>query len=387
MPFILYWSPHLLKALQDEFSLQRWWHMSVESGESVEGGLRSSLPGQSRRSSWEELYACRHEDKAHGFTDNVSFSFYFLNLVFVLFCILGEGNSTPLQYSCLENPMDRGAWWARAHGPQSRTRLSSWHAVFLAFQTEPSAQLSTRLHLADSQLGGGDVSSADGSPPQGMRCFSLHVTYHDQELPVDDAGTLSPECQTFLKTMSASPPAPRASPQPSLNGALAHVFSELLPLPSVEQYHLKKGRCSKQSRNKFNSLLCLFSKSFHCTSSEGQGRRHSHSFPRCFAIRRGLLWASLESSNLPNRLTSRAAVRWLQGHGTSVQWDPGHLFSGVRLYSIGMVSFPWWRVGKMSLPSTSSQRVSIYRVVQKVGLGFPIPSYRKAQMDFLANPR
>ena len=30
----------------------------------------------------------------------------------------GEGNSNPLQYSCLENPMDRGAWWATVHGPQ-----------------------------------------------------------------------------------------------------------------------------------------------------------------------------------------------------------------------------------------------------------------------------
>ena len=28
----------------------------------------------------------------------------------------GEGNGNPLQYSCLENPMDRGAWQARAHG-------------------------------------------------------------------------------------------------------------------------------------------------------------------------------------------------------------------------------------------------------------------------------
>ena len=30
--------------------------------------------------------------------------------------ISGEGNGNPLQYSCLENPMDRGAWWATAHG-------------------------------------------------------------------------------------------------------------------------------------------------------------------------------------------------------------------------------------------------------------------------------
>ena len=28
----------------------------------------------------------------------------------------GEGNSNPLQYSCLENPMNRGAWWATVHG-------------------------------------------------------------------------------------------------------------------------------------------------------------------------------------------------------------------------------------------------------------------------------
>ena len=31
---------------------------------------------------------------------------------------LGGGNGNPLQYSCLENPMDRGAWWAAAHGSQ-----------------------------------------------------------------------------------------------------------------------------------------------------------------------------------------------------------------------------------------------------------------------------
>ena len=37
----------------------------------------------------------------------------------------GEGNSNPLQYSCLGNPMDRGAWWATVHGVmKSWTRLS-----------------------------------------------------------------------------------------------------------------------------------------------------------------------------------------------------------------------------------------------------------------------
>ena len=38
-----------------------------------------------------------------------------------------EGNGTPLQYSCLENPMDRGAWWAAVHGvTKSWTRLSDF---------------------------------------------------------------------------------------------------------------------------------------------------------------------------------------------------------------------------------------------------------------------
>ena len=37
----------------------------------------------------------------------------------------GIGNGTPLQYSCLKNPMDRGAWWATVHGvAKSWTRLS-----------------------------------------------------------------------------------------------------------------------------------------------------------------------------------------------------------------------------------------------------------------------
>ena len=43
----------------------------------------------------------------------------------------GEGNGTPLQYSCLENPMDRGAWWAAVHGvAKSRTRLSDFTFTF-----------------------------------------------------------------------------------------------------------------------------------------------------------------------------------------------------------------------------------------------------------------
>ena len=44
---------------------------------------------------------------------------------------MGEGNGTPLQYCCLENPMDGGAWWAAVHGvTKSQTQLSDFAFTF-----------------------------------------------------------------------------------------------------------------------------------------------------------------------------------------------------------------------------------------------------------------
>ena len=58
----------------------------------------------------------------------MSLFFYMLSRLMSLFFnmlsrfVIREGNGTPLQYSCLENPMDRGAWWAAVHGvARSRT--------------------------------------------------------------------------------------------------------------------------------------------------------------------------------------------------------------------------------------------------------------------------
>ena len=49
----------------------------------------------------------------------------------LLRAIFGEGNGTLLLYSCLENPMDGGAWWAAVHGvAKSRTRLSNFTFTF-----------------------------------------------------------------------------------------------------------------------------------------------------------------------------------------------------------------------------------------------------------------
>ena len=49
----------------------------------------------------------------------------------MLWLASGEGNGTPLQYSCLENPMDGGAWWAAVHGvARSQTWLSDFTFTF-----------------------------------------------------------------------------------------------------------------------------------------------------------------------------------------------------------------------------------------------------------------
>ena len=52
--------------------------------------------------------------------------FYYLGFSSIALC-----NGTPLQYSCLENPMDRGAWWAAVQGvAKSQTRLSDFTFSF-----------------------------------------------------------------------------------------------------------------------------------------------------------------------------------------------------------------------------------------------------------------
>ena len=59
--------------------------------------------------------------------DSDSVLFFYL----CLFNFPGEGNGTPLQYSCLENPMDGGGWWAAVHGvAKSQTRLSDFTLAF-----------------------------------------------------------------------------------------------------------------------------------------------------------------------------------------------------------------------------------------------------------------
>ena len=64
----------------------------------------------------------------HYFCDTLMFTYWLCSYLVNNF---GEGNGTPLQYSCLKNPMDGGAWWAAVHGvAKSQTRLSDFTFTF-----------------------------------------------------------------------------------------------------------------------------------------------------------------------------------------------------------------------------------------------------------------
>ena len=85
--------------------------------------------------------------------------------------ISGEGNGNPLQYSCLENLMDEGAWWAAVHGvAKSRTRLSEFTLTFHfpALEKEMAAHSSV---LAWRISGTGE--------PCGLTSMGSHRVGHD----------------------------------------------------------------------------------------------------------------------------------------------------------------------------------------------------------------
>ena len=77
---------------------------------------------------------------------------------------LREGNGTPLQYSCLENPMDGGAWWATVHGvAKSQTRLSDFTFTFHFHALEKEMATHSSVLPGESQ-GWGSLVSSPGEP-------------------------------------------------------------------------------------------------------------------------------------------------------------------------------------------------------------------------------
>ena len=102
------------------------------------------------------------------------------------FCSLPpSGNGTPLQYSCLENPMDGGAWWATVHGvARSRTRLSDFTFTFHCHALEK--EMATHSSVLAWRIPG-------MGEPGGLPSMGSHRVGHDwSDLAVAAAATNSP---------------------------------------------------------------------------------------------------------------------------------------------------------------------------------------------------
>ena len=89
----------------------------------------------------------------------------------VLGSIIREGDGTPLQYSCLENPMEGGAWWAAVHGVvKSQTRLSNFTFTFHFHVLEK--QMTTHSSVLAWRIPGTGAGERGG--PGGLPSVGLH---------------------------------------------------------------------------------------------------------------------------------------------------------------------------------------------------------------------
>ena len=101
--------------------------------------------------------------------------FIYLNIYIfkqgLFFFLNWEGNGNPLQYSCLENPMGRGAWWAAVHGvAKSRTRLSDFTLTFHFHALEK--EMATHSSVLAWRIPG-------TGEPHGLPSMGLHRVGHD----------------------------------------------------------------------------------------------------------------------------------------------------------------------------------------------------------------
>ena len=89
------------------------------------------------------------------------------------FCYALEGNGTPLQYSCLVNPMDRGAWWAAVHGvAKSRARLNDFTFTFHFHALEK--EMATHSNILAWRIPGTEE-------PSGVLSMGSHRVYRQQK--------------------------------------------------------------------------------------------------------------------------------------------------------------------------------------------------------------
>ena len=106
--------------------------------------------------------------------------------------ICGEGNGTPLQYSCLENPMDGGPWWAAVHGvAKSQTQLSNFTFTFHFHALEK--EMATHSSVLAWRIPG-------TAEPGGLPSMGSHRVGHDWS----HLAAAAAACKSDLMDMSLS---------------------------------------------------------------------------------------------------------------------------------------------------------------------------------------
>ena len=106
-------------------------------------------------------------------------------------CTVGEGNGNPLQYSCLENPMDGWAWWVAVHGvARSRTQLNDFIFTFHFHALEK--EMATHSSVLAWRIPG-------TGEPGGLPSMGSHRVGHDwSDLALYSYYLIYAECSMFF---------------------------------------------------------------------------------------------------------------------------------------------------------------------------------------------
>ena len=175
-----------VKLLPSQRNCERWaLSFLIISKEIIPGPRESQSQVVKLEKGWEKIYTLKGKKKKKEFTiKKINFNFFTVLCfccienesaiyvcVSIYLSISGEGNGTPLQYSCLENPMDGGAWQAAVHGvAKSRTRLSDFTFTFHFPALEKEMETHSSV-LAWRIPGTGE--------PGGLRFMGSHRVGHD----------------------------------------------------------------------------------------------------------------------------------------------------------------------------------------------------------------
>ena len=157
----------------------------------------------------------------------------------------GEGNGTPLQYSCLENPMDGGAWWAAVHGvAKTQTWLSDFTFTFHFHALEK--EMATHSSVLAWRIPG-----MGGSHRQWLPSVGLHRVGHDW------SGLAAKHRTRFALRVSAALPGSGSPPMPVMELPHACCLSSCWVWRSAHLHIIRRPRLEDSKVLKSQMVMAL----------------------------------------------------------------------------------------------------------------------------------